>query len=218
VTLSHVEEWVFDLDNTLYSANLGLLRAIEERICLFVQTELTLARDDAWKLQKDYYREFGTTLSGLIARHGIDPERYLAFVNDVELTLAPDPHLTAGLARLPGRRIVFTSNCGRHAERVLALLGIAHLFDDILDLRTTAFAAKPTRAAYDAVLHRGAFDPRRAAMFDDMAVNLEIPASLGMTTVWLRNAPSGAARPDYIHFETDDLSDFLHAIETLGPP
>lgn len=208
-----ITHWVFDLDNTLYAANAGLLKAIEQRICLFVQRELALEYEAAWKVQKDYFHRYGTTLKGLMNKHGTDPERYLSFVNDIELDLAPDLHLRAGLERLPGRRVVFTSNCGRHAERVLDRLEIAHLFDDIFDMRKTDFAAKPKRAAYDAALRHGVISTKGAAMFDDLLGNLEIPASLGMTTIWLRpHAPAGK-RPDYIHFETDNLADFLHAIE-----
>jgi putative hydrolase of the HAD superfamily len=208
-----ITHWVFDLDNTLYTADAGLLKEIERRICLFVQRELALEYDAAWKVQKDYFHRYGTTLMGLMNRHGTDPERYLSFVNDVELELAPDPHLRAGLERLPGRRVVFTSNCGRHAERVLDSLEIAHLFDDIFDMRDTGFAAKPKRAAYDAALRHGVISTTGAAMFDDLKANLEIPAALGMTTIWLRPHAHAGRRPDYVHFETDNLADFLHAIE-----
>ncbi len=208
-----VTHWVFDLDNTLYAANTGLLKAIEQRICLFVQRELALEYEAAWNVQKDYFHRYGTTLKGLMNKHGTDPEHYLSFVNDVDLELVPDTHLCAGLERLPGRRVVFTSNCGRHAERVLERLEIAHLFDDIFDMRNTDFAAKPMRAAYDAALRHGAISTTGAAMFDDLSANLEIPASLGMTTIWLRPHASAGERPTHIHFETDNLADFLHAIE-----
>ena len=208
-----IEHWVFDLDNTLYAADTGLLRAVEERICLFVQEELGMERDPAWDLQKDYFRKFGSTLNGLIDRHGTDPERYLSFVNDVEFGFAPNPRLREGLERLPGKRVVFTSNCGRYAERVLAHLGIDHLFADIFDVRRTGFIPKPNRQAYDAALRDGIVHPQGAAMFDDLPANLKIPASLGMKTVWLRTPEHQGERPDYIHHETDDLTDFLHAIE-----
>ncbi len=208
-----IEHWVFDLDNTLYAADAGLLRAIENRICLFVQRELALGHEAAWMLQKEYFRRYGTTLKGLMNKHGTDPERYLSFVNDVELELAPDARLRAGLERLPGRRVVFTSNCGRHAERVLDRLDIAHLFDDIFDMRNTDFVAKPMRAAYEAALRHGVIATTGAAMFDDLPANLEIPASLGMTTIWLRPTAHGGRQADYIHFETDNLAEFLHAIE-----
>ena len=208
-----IAHWVFDLDNTLYAADAGLLKAIEQRICLFVQRELALGHETAWKVQKEYFHRYGTTLKGLMNKHGTDPERYLSFVNDVELELVPDPQLRAGLERLPGRRVVFTSNCGRHAERVLDRLEISHLFDDIFDMRNTDFVAKPMRAAYEAALRHGVIATTGAAMFDDLSVNLEIPASLGMTTVWLRPKAHAGGRANHIHFETDNLADFLHAIE-----
>jgi putative hydrolase of the HAD superfamily len=208
-----ISHWVFDLDNTLYAASGGLLDTIEQRICLFVQRELALEYDAAWKVQKDYFHQYGTTLTGLMEKHGTDPEHYLSFVNDVALDFAPDPHLRAGLERLPGRRVVFTSNCGRHAERVLDRLGITHLFDDIFDMRRTGFAAKPMPAAYHAALSEGVLSPSGAAMFDDLPANLEIPASLGMTTIWLRPEAQASERRNYIHFEADDLAEFLHSIE-----
>jgi len=208
-----IAHWVFDLDNTLYATDAGLLDAIERRICLFVQRELALEHETAWKVQKEYFRRFGTTFKGLMNKHGTDPERYLSFVNDVELELAPDPRLRAGLERLPGKRVVFTSNCGRHAERVLDRLQIAHLFDDIFDMRSTGFVAKPMRAAYEAALRHGVIATTGAAMFDDLSANLEIPASLGMTTIWLRPKTHAGERADYIHFETNDLADFLHTIK-----
>jgi putative hydrolase of the HAD superfamily len=208
-----ITHWVFDLDNTLYAADAGLLRAIEQRICLFVQRELALEYEAAWKVQNEYFHRYGTTLKGLMNKHGTDPEHYLSFVNDVDLELTPDSHLRAGLERLPGRRVVFTSNCGRHAERVLDRLEIAHLFDDIFDMRNTDFVAKPMRPAYDAALRHGVISTTGAAMFDDLSANLEIPASLGMTTIWLRPHAHAGGRADHIHFETDNLADFLHAIE-----
>jgi len=207
-----IDHWVFDLDNTLYSADTGLLRSVEDRICAFVQDELSLDHENAWRLQKDYFRRFGSTLNGLIDRHGTDPERYLSFVNDVELTFVPDPRLKTGLERLPGRRVVFTSNCGRYAERVLKHLGVAELFADVFDVRRTGFIPKPNRAAYDAALRDGVVALKGAAMFDDLAANLEIPAAMGMRTVWLRTPEHPGARPDHVHHETDRLTDFLHGI------
>ena len=152
-------------------------------------------------------------MTGLIKKHGTDPEDYLSFVNDVALDLVPNPRLCAGLERLPGRRVIFTSNCGRHAKRVLERLEITHLFDDIFDMRRTGFVAKPTRAAYDAALRDGVISSAGAAMFDDLQENLEIPATLGMTTIWLRTHPQSGGRPGHIDFETDDLAEFLHTIE-----
>jgi putative hydrolase of the HAD superfamily len=182
-----------------------------------------LDRDSARAVQKQLYRDHGTTLAGLIAVHHIDPEPYLAFVHDLDLSeLHPDPAMNAALARLGGRRFIFTNGCRNHAARILERLGMGHLFDQIWDIRTIGFIPKPRRPAYEAVVTEAGLDPARAAMFDDIARNLVVPHEMGMTTVWL-NCQSDWSRqgPDFpvasathIDHEIRNLSDFLNNIGT----
>ena len=217
----HVRDWIFDLDNTLYSADNGIFAQIDRRMTDFVAGLLGLERDAARCLQKQLYRDHGTTLAGLIAVHKIDPEPYLAFVHDIDLSqLVPDPVLATALARLPGRRFVFTNGCRNHATRILERLELAHLFDQVWDIRTIGFIPKPAQAAYDAAMAAGAIVPAQAAMFDDIARNLVVPHELGMTTIWLdcqgdwaRQGPEfPVASKDHIDHETRDLHSFLHGI------
>lgn len=214
----HVACWVFDLDHTLYTIDEARHAAMSERICLYVQRHFGLARDPAWTLQKRYLADYGSTLAGLVRHHGVDPDAYHDFVNDIDaLGLAPDAALRKGLGRLGGRRIVFTNNCGRYASRVLERIGIADLFDDIVDARIMGYRPKPHASAYETIVARGAA-PGSSAMFDDARRNLLPAHERGMTTVWLRNAPAGWAaqsplpREAHIHYETDSLSDFLHSL------
>jgi putative hydrolase of the HAD superfamily len=117
---AHVRDWIFDLDNTLYRADNGIFAQIDGRMTSFVAEFLALDRDAARQVQKQLYRDHGTTLAGLIAVHGIDPEPYLAFVHDLDLSaLQPDPAMIEALARLQGRRFVFTNGCRNHAARIL---------------------------------------------------------------------------------------------------
>ena len=207
----HVETWIFDLDNTLYTADSELMRQHEERICLFVQRTFALPREPAFALQKRYLNAYGTTLRGLMQNHGVDPDLYIRFVNDVDISsIGPDPELAEALARLPGRRLVFTNNCGRFAERVLDNLGIAHLVDDICDIRALSFVPKPDERAYDAAIARGGFAAPAAAMFEDTEKNLAPAHARGMTTVWL--APDRREAPDHVHHRTGDLCAFLQSI------
>jgi putative hydrolase of the HAD superfamily len=220
---AHVREWIFDLDNTLYHADNGVFAQIDARMTAFVADLLSLDRDSARAVQKQLYRDHGTTLAGLIAVHRIDPEPYLAFVHDLDLSdLHPDPLMGEALARLTGRRFVFTNGCRNHAARILERLGMRHLFDQIWDIRTIGFIPKPGRQAYDAVVAEAGIDPARTAMFDDIARNLVVPHEMGMTTVWL-NCQSDWSRqgPDFpvasvthIDHEIRDLSDFLNRIGT----
>jgi putative hydrolase of the HAD superfamily len=217
----HVREWLFDLDNTLYRADCGVFSQIENRMTDYVARFSGLARAEARVLQKSLYRAHGTTLNGLMTLHGADPDDYLAYVHDIDLSsLAPDPGLVAAVARLPGRRYIFTNGCRDHAARILSRIGLDHLFDAIWDIRTFGFTPKPQRAAYDRVVAAGGLDPARAAMFDDIAHNLVAARALGMTTVWLNSGsefshggPEAAEAPhEHADHQTHDLPKFLASI------
>lgn len=214
----HVAWWVFDLDHTLYTLDAVQQAAMEERICLFVQRHFVMAREPAWALQKRYLREHGSTLGGLVAHHGIDADAYHDFVNDLDgLDLSHAPQLRTGLARLPGRRIVFTNNCGRFAANVLDRLGVRDLFADIVDARAMNFVPKPLAGAYQSLVARCAIVAERTALFDDSARNLVPARALGMTTIWFNNGQGQShwAIPDsarHIDHETSDLASFLQTI------
>jgi putative hydrolase of the HAD superfamily len=217
----HVEAWIFDLDNTLYPAETDLFVQIDARMTEFVQELLDLEYEPARKIQKDYYRDHGTTLNGLMRVHGVDPEDFLSKVHDIDLSaLKPDPRLSRALARLPGRRFVFTNGCRQHAERVLARLELDTHFDDIWDIRTTGFRPKPDESFYRAVMTDARISPARCAMFEDVARNLVPAHALGWTTVWLENGSVWSkqgpqypvAEAHHIHYVTEDLAQFLHSI------
>jgi putative hydrolase of the HAD superfamily len=218
----HVRHWVFDLDNTLYRADNGVFARIDARMTEFVSGYLKLDRDAARTLQKSLYRDHGTTMNGLIRLYGMDPEPYLDFVHQIDLSdLSADGALGFAIERLPGRRYVFTNGCARHAERILARLGLTHLFDGIWDIRTMGFVPKPDPAAYRSMVDKGGFAPGEAAMFDDIARNLVEAHALGMTTVWLntsadwdRQGPEfPVASAPHIDHEIKDLARFLGTLE-----
>ena len=217
----HVDTWLFDLDNTLYRADSNLFSQIDERMTSFISEHLNLSIEQARRLQHSYYTEYGTTLGGLTAFHGIDPEAFLAYVHDIDLSvLAPDTGLNNAMARLPGRRFVFTNGCRHYAARVLERIGLSKVIDDIWDIRALAFTPKPYAAAYRRLVAKAGITPQGAAMFEDMARNLVAAHALGMTTVWLNNgSPWSHQGPQFpmvasshIHHQTHDLADFLQAI------
>jgi putative hydrolase of the HAD superfamily len=217
----HVTHWVFDLDNTLYRAGNGIFARIDARMTDFVASYLGLEREEARALQKTLYRQHGTTLNGLIRNYDMDPEPYLEFVHQIDLSdLHPDPALAFAIERLPGRRYIFTNGCARHAARILERLSLTHLFSDIWDIRTIAFTPKPDAHAYRRIVAEGGFPPSQAAMFDDIARNLVEAHHLGMTTVWLnegagwdRQGPEfPIASATHIDHETTDLTHFLNNI------
>jgi putative hydrolase of the HAD superfamily len=217
----HVRAWVFDLDNTLYPAHCDLFSQIDDRMTDYVARLLDVDPVEARRLQKEHYRVHGTTLNGLMKLHGVEPEAYLAYVHDIDLSgLVPDRSLAAALARLPGKRFVFTNGCRNHATRVLDRLALSSLFEDVWDIRTIAYCPKPGAAAYRAVCALTGTPASATAMFDDIAHNLVEAQALGWTTVWLRNGSEWSrqgprepiAEPRHIHYETRDLAAFLHSI------
>lgn len=209
--LTHVDCWLFDLDNTLYPAECEFMALIEGRMTQFVARETGLPAAEALALQKKYLHEHGTTLAGLMANHGIDPERFLEEVHDVALDrIRPDEALARALARLPGRRLVFTNGSARHAERVLAHMGLADLFEDVFHIASADYVPKPAPATFQRMVERHGVAPKATAFFEDSERNLEPAAALGMTTVLVGSLAHASTAP-FVHHKTADLAAFLNA-------
>jgi putative hydrolase of the HAD superfamily len=186
---SGINTWIFDLDNTLYSASLGVFDQIDARMKDFVARELDLSPDDAFKLQKKYFHAHGTTLRGLMLNHGTDPDAFLDFVHDIDHdVLDADHRLEKAIAALPGRKLVFTNGTAYHARRVIERLGVTRHIEAIFDIRSAGYIPKPSAEPYEKLLREHDVAPARAAMFEDSSANLKPAAALGMTTVWVRHA------------------------------
>ncbi len=209
--LTHVQTWLFDLDNTLYPAESGFMSAIVVRITDFVEKFTGLPRDEAYRLQKDYLVEHGLTLKGMMLNHGVDPKDFHAIFHDMSLeALARDPDLLAALERLPGRRLIFTNADDVHAERVLAHLGLSHLFDDVFHIGSAGYIPKPSSDAFARLSAAHGIDPATTAFFEDSERNLAPAAELGMTTVLVGAHAAQSAAP-FVHHRTDKLAPFLNA-------
>jgi putative hydrolase of the HAD superfamily len=222
-SFGQVETWVFDLDNTLYPHHLNLWQQVDERIRDYIAGFLNISHDEAFRLQKDYYRRYGTSMRGLMTEHGMKPDDFLDFVHQIDHSpLEPNPGLGAAIERLPGRKLILTNGTRRHADAVMQRLGIHEHFDDIFDIVAAELEPKPLPQTYDRFLARHGVDPTKAAMFEDLARNLQVPHTLGMTTVLV--VPEGtrevfredwemegrdAAHVDHV---TDDLVRFLESI------
>jgi putative hydrolase of the HAD superfamily len=218
----HVRDWVFDLDNTLYPANCNLFAQVDQRIGAFIADHFGIPREEARVIQKRYFRDHGTTLRGLMVEHDIDPVPFLDYVHDIDVTpVAPSTQLDQALARLPGRKLVYTNGSVRHAENVLTRLGIAGRIDGIFDIVAAGYVPKPDPRPYATFVERFGLDPAVAIMVEDIARNLVPAAALGMTTLWVRSEADwsrpdagGVGHGDHIHHVTDDLVDWLDTVAT----
>jgi putative hydrolase of the HAD superfamily len=217
--------WVFDLDNTLYPAQCDLFAQVDRRMGEYIAKFLGVPYPYARHLQKSYYRQFGTTLSGLMKVHKMDPKPFLEYVHDIDLSpVNASPELAASIAQLPGRKLIFTNGSRHHAERVAGKLGVLHVFEDIYDIVACDYVPKPHAPAYAGFVAKHALTPDTAAMFEDMPHNLEQPHALGMTTVLVHSSymdhpiqqkiKGWSQPPDHIHHMTEDLHAFLVALNT----
>jgi putative hydrolase of the HAD superfamily len=219
-SFAQVETWVFDLDNTLYPHHLNLWQQVDERIRNYIANFLDITQEEAFRLQKDYYKRYGTSMRGLMTEHGMQPDDFLDFVHQIDHSpLEPNPALGAAIEKLPGRKLILTNGTRRHADAVMQRLGIHEQFEDVFDIMAAELEPKPSRQIYDRFLALHGVDPLKAAMFEDLARNLQVPHALGMTTVLV--VPEGTREvfrenwemegrdAPHVDHVTDDLVGFL---------
>lgn len=213
--LAHIDAWVFDMDNTLYPASANLFAPVEKRMTQYIIDLLGLPEQEAAELREGYFLQHGTTLSGLIADHGVDPHAFLSYVHDVEMdVLEENAPLAALIARLPGRKIVFTNGDLPYAEKVLDRLGLGASFEGVHDIHAMALQPKPAASAYAGLCAAYGIDPRTSFFADDMVRNLVPAKAIGMTTLWIDNGSQqmpGSAR-EHIDYTTGDLTGWLAGI------
>ncbi len=222
MAFNHIEHWVFDLDNTLYPASCRLFDQIDKRMTQYVARFLGVGREEAFRLQKAYFREFGTTMNGMMTNHQMDPEAYLHFVHDIDYSpVRPSPALAHAIKALPGQKLVFTNGSKAHAKAVMERLGIEEVIEDIHDIKASGYVPKPSPKTYRAMIEATELDPARAAMFEDIARNLEVPHELGMRTVLVRTCGEhadacaidlGSGDEPFVDYATEDLAAFLRDI------
>ena len=204
---SHVQSWVFDLDNTLYPPHARLFDQIEVKMTDWVMSAINVDRAEADRLRKHYWATYGTTLAGLMAEHDVDPGPYLTDVHDIDLGhLEQDPSLAALITALPGRKIVYTNGSAPYAQNVIRARGLDGIFDAVYGVENAQFHPKPEQRAFETIFAKDGITPRTSAMFEDDPRNLAAPHNMGMKTVHV--APDPAPAP-HIHHHTSDLNDFL---------
>jgi putative hydrolase of the HAD superfamily len=207
----HINTWVFDLDNTLYPASCKLFDQMHVRMSEFIRDTFNVDEAEALRRRRDYYLKYGTTLRGLMLEHDMQPAAFLDYVHDIDYSAVPRlEELSCALAALPGRKLVFTNGTTGHARRVMARLGVSDLFDGIFDIVDSDYIPKPDRTPYDKFQNTHAVDANRAAFFEDLAENLQVPHDLGMTTVLITEAKSHDAA--YVHHTTNNLAEFLKGV------
>ena len=206
-SFSHVRAWVFDLDNTLYPPDVALFGQIEILMTNYVAEALKIDHAEANSLRDHYWKNYGTTLAGLMAEHDIDPDPFLIAVHDIDFSvLPPAPELADMIRALPGRKIVYTNGTAPYAQNVLAVRALDGVFDAVYGVEHAGYLPKPEQMAFETVFALDNLSPKHGAMFEDDIRNLVAPHAMGMRTVLVTPKPE---YNNHIHHHTSDLTAFL---------
>jgi len=217
--LLDIKYWIFDLDNTLYSGQTKVFSEVDKKMSAFISKKMSVDLIKAKEIQKKYFYESGTTLSGLMKHDGIDPHEFLEFVHDIDISWLPkDLLLKEELIKIKEKKYIFTNGSHAHVENVTKQLGIDGLFDGVFDIVDANFVPKPHIEPYKKIMKKFDLDPKKSILIEDIAHNLEQAKNLGMKTCWLENDESFAkkdADKPYIDYKIKSLPSFLQKINIL---
>lgn len=178
--------WLFDLDNTLHDATPHIFPHINRAMTAYLAGALGVTEEEASQVRVDYWHRYGATLQGMMRHHGTDPDHFLWHTHqfpDLKPMVVFQRALGPMLAKLPGRKIVF-SNAPRHyTEAVLSIMGIRRHFDAVWTIERLRFTPKPFRAGFQRLLQRERLTPDQCIMVEDSAENLRTAKRLGMKTI-----------------------------------
>ena len=213
-----INTWIFDLDNTLYSADSGIFQQVHILMGDFVSQHLNIELQEAKILQKKYYKQHGTTLRGMMDNHGIDPDHFLNEVHKLDYSIiAPNKDLNQQLEKLKGRKIIYTNANRQHVNDVLERLELTHMFKEIFDIKNANYIPKPEITPYQQIIKNFNIDTSSAIMFDDIAKNLVPAKNVGLTSVWVDAGYENfsddiASSKQYLDYETKNISNFLNQV------
>jgi putative hydrolase of the HAD superfamily len=213
-----IDTWIFDLDNTLYSADSGIFQQVHILMGKFVSKHLNIEINEAKELQKKYYKEHGTTLRGMMDNHGVDPDLFLSEVHKLDYSIVrPNEELNKQLEKLEGRKIIYTNANRQHADDVLKKLKLDHMFTEIFDVKTANYIPKPKIEPYKKIIKDFEINPSKAIMFDDIAKNLVPAKNVGFTSVWIdagyENFSDDIEKSKkFLDYETKNISNFLNQV------
>lgn len=217
------QNWIFDLDNTMYDINLGLFKKISNRITDFIMSKYSLDIDQAKKIQKEYYLKYGLTLRGLIVEKKLEPEEFLDYVHDVEHPeLEKNDQLISKIRILEGKKIIFTNATLNHAKKILKILELEHDFDQIIDIKDLEYIPKPDKRSYKKLLECLNLNKEnldKTIFFEDTVKNLIPAKELGITTVWMKNSINEKdfiKNCNFIDYSFNNLNEFLDTIKMRG--
>ena len=213
-----INTWIFDLDNTLYSADSGIFQQVHDLMGKFVSSHLDIGIEEAKIIQKNYYKQHGTTLRGMMDNHGVDPDHFLAEVHKLDYSIVgPNHKLNEELKKLQGRKIIYTNANMQHALEILERIELSNFFEEIYDIKMANYIPKPELAPYKQMIAQFDIETKSSAMFDDIAKNLVPAKNVGFTSVWIDAGYENfsddiKSSKQYLDYETTNITEFLEDV------
>jgi putative hydrolase of the HAD superfamily len=215
LTDNNIHYVLFDLDETMYPTETGIMDLISDRINEYMSLRLGIDPEEVAAMRRKYYERYGTTGRGLYLHHELDLEDYFEFVHDlpVEDVLEPDLRLGEMLEGMPEEKVIFTNATAGHARRVLRTLGVERHFGRIIDIKELQYIPKPDIRAYHRVLEALGARAGQCVLVDDRVRNLGPGRELGMTTVLVgsRDLSDGA---DFVVDDVMGIGEVMEAIRS----
>lgn len=181
-----VKTLLIDLDDTTYPTSIGVWPILTQRVYQYMREIVGIPENEIPEKRDRLFVEHGTTMRGLNLEYGIDVQDYLQYVHGVDLSkvIQADQNLRAELSALPQPKWIFTNASRQHANTVLELLGIADLFNGVIDVLDTDPWCKPQPEAFEIALRlAGSLDPAVTMFVDDLETNLDAARKLGLQTL-----------------------------------
>ncbi|HJW10426.1 MAG TPA: pyrimidine 5'-nucleotidase, partial [Albitalea sp.] len=210
---------IFDLDNTLHDARPHIFPSMHVQMNAYLKRTFSVDEDGANAMRRNFWMRYGTTLKGLMRHYGTDPRKFLWETHQFpELgdMLVHENAVRHALARLGGRKLVF-SNAPRHyVEKVLRGIGLGRVFESVYTIESTRFRPKPAFQGFQVLLRSHDLAAHRCCLIDDSLENLRAAKRLGMSTVWV--GPGSLQRAPYVDLRVASVTElprfiFRHAHE-----
>jgi len=217
--LKNIKNILFDLDGVLYSDLEAVFGQVSKRMTKYISNKLNIDLKKAKELQTNYFHKYNTSLNGLMKHHDIEPEDFLKYVHNIDLSfMSKDTVLRSELENLNLKKFIFTNGSKDHANNITTHLGINDLFDGLFDIVDSEFSPKPTAKAFDLMVKKFNINPKETLYIEDIAKNLSIGKERGAITAWLINDEywgKKESNKDFIDFKVKNLSLFLKEIRLL---
>ena len=205
-----MKDLLIDLDNTVYPEDSNIFGQIDLKMKSFISKNLSVTPQEAFKIQKKYFLNNGTTLRGLMLYHNIKPEKFLTYVHDINLqSIKKNFKLISLIKKFKGKKIIFTNGSYDHAKKVLKKVGINNYIDHIFDIVNAEYLPKPEIQTYKKVLKKFSLNPINTIMIDDIPINLKPAKKLGIKTVLIKKNLVKKNNFSYIDLVSRNLSDTL---------